>query len=127
MRNGSSVEKRAVKWHSIYAEAITPTRRSPLTHFIILVPLVAAGGLVGRLHEGIRRKRLAARLFSNTTRGAPDVEAPVADMQVVGSDDLVQIRHSERAAHVALGVSTASRAAAATGAAWAPSAIGSWS
>jgi heat shock protein HtpX len=78
-----------------------------LIHFIIFVPLVAAGGLVGLLHEGIRRKRLAARLFSNTTRGAPDVETPVADMQVVGSDDLVQIRHSERAAHIALGVSTA--------------------
>lgn len=73
-----------------------------MTPFIILVPLVAAGGLIGALHEGFRRKRLAARLSSK-----PSGDAAMDEGQVLGNHDLVQIGFCERAAHLALGMSAA--------------------
>lgn len=78
-----------------------------MIHFIILGPLVAAGGLIGLVQERFRRKRLAAQLFSAPARSASQVDPAGEDMQVIFSDDPVQLRHSERAAHVALGVSAA--------------------
>jgi len=66
-----------------------------LIHLIILVPLVTAGGLAGLVHERIRRKRLVAGLSSATPH----------DGAAAGDDGFDQLRYSEHAAHIALGMS----------------------
>jgi putative oxidoreductase len=77
-----------------------------MIHMLFLGPLgVFGGGLLGLAHERIRRKRLAEQLAS---RPAPDTSQPGApESEVVPTDDLVELKYSERAAHVALGVSAA--------------------
>ncbi len=79
----------------------------PLIHVIVTLPLVAAGGLLGLLHEGMRRKRLAARLSSKRIRSAADAEGTAVDEQGPDRDPLLPLQYSERAAHLALGVSAA--------------------
>lgn len=71
-----------------------------MIHLVILGPLaVAGGGLLGMAHERFRRKRLRGQLSTKSTSAA-ELEAMVA-----AKDDIGELRFSERAAHLALGVS----------------------
>ena len=73
-----------------------------MIHLILLGPLaLAGGGLLGVAHERFRRKRLLEQLSSKPTD--PDEQEEL----IAAKDDLVELRHSERAAHIALGVSAA--------------------
>ena len=74
--------------------------------FIVLVPLaVAGGGLFGAAHERFRRKRLTAKPTQGAAVILSQSGAVEQDTQVMAGDDPVQIKLSERAAHIALGVS----------------------
>jgi putative oxidoreductase len=79
-----------------------------MIHLILLGPLaVVGGGLLGLAHERFRRKRLTEQLAPEPTRGAPQSSPSEQGAQVVASDDLVELKYSQRAAHVALGLSAA--------------------
>lgn len=68
-----------------------------MIHLILLGPLAVAGGsLIGLAHERFRRKRLAEQIGAKTS-----------DAQIAAKNDLIEMRHSERAAHLALGVAGA--------------------
>jgi len=73
-----------------------------MIHLILLGPLAVAGGsLLGLAHERFRRKRLAERI------AAKPASAAEREALIAAKDDLVELRYSERAAHIALGVSAA--------------------
>lgn len=74
-----------------------------MIHLVILGPLAVAGGsLLGLAHERYRRKRLLEQLASKPNLAAADQAARVAS-----KDDLIELKFSERAAYVALGVAAA--------------------
>lgn len=75
---------------------------------LLFVPLaVSGGGLLGLVHEHMRHKCQTERL---STKVSPDA-SPGGDMEAdeqataTPSRDLIQIKHSECSAHLALGVS----------------------
>lgn len=77
-----------------------------MIHFVVLVPLILAGGLAGLAHERIRRKRLAPRLAAKPIQSAVQLATGREHPQVVRIDELGPVRYSERAAYMALGLST---------------------
>lgn len=66
--------------------------------------LLAAGGLFGLAHERFRRKRLAAQISTELTPEVLHPDDVVQDGELMASGDLVQIKHAERSARLALGV-----------------------
>jgi len=73
-----------------------------MIHLILLGPLaVVGGGLLGAAHERFRRKRLVEKMASKPA------DATEQEGLLAAKDDLVELRYSERAAHVALAVSAA--------------------
>jgi putative oxidoreductase len=76
-----------------------------MIHLAVLAPLVVAGGgLLGYAHERFRRKRLvdelsARRIEADADKGAEEVYA-----ELIAKDDLVELKYSERAARIALGL-----------------------
>lgn len=73
--------------------------------FIVLMPLaVAGGGLIGLAHERFRRKPLATQLSSALDSSNPDA-VEMEGQTMMASGDLLQVKYSERAARLAVGVS----------------------
>lgn len=81
---------------------------------VVLVPLaLAGGGLFGLVEERFRRKRTSMQLSSKPQMDVPYSEADLGldnnerqDAQVImSSGDLVQIRHAEKAARIAIATS----------------------
>ena len=72
---------------------------------VVLVPLaLAGGGLFGFVEERFRRKRAPMQLSAKSQMGDHDEDKGKQDAQVVmSSGDLIQIKHSERAARIAMG------------------------
>jgi putative oxidoreductase len=78
--------------------------------FIVLAPLaVAGGGLVGLAQEHLRRKRQAAQVSLQTldVSHADNEDIKEEEVPIMARGELVQIKHSEMAARVALGLSAA--------------------
>jgi len=74
---------------------------------VIIVPLaLASGGLFGLVEERFRRKRVSMQLSSNSTKDASDSDVEELDEpELMASGDIIQIKHSERAARLAIGLS----------------------
>ncbi len=73
---------------------------------MVLGPLVIAGGIAGLVHQQLRRRRLTARSPSGPTRDAVQPNSRTRDATLEPITDLEPVRYSERAAYIALGVST---------------------
>jgi len=75
--------------------------------FIVLMPLaVTGGGLLGLVHERFLKKRLvipetSSLVLDSTPFDSGDPDAPL----MMASGDLVQVKYSERAAKIAMGMS----------------------
>ncbi len=75
-----------------------------MIHLVFLGPLVVAGGgLLGFAHERFRRKRLVTELSSTPTGATSESSAAAQYAELEAKDDLVELKYSERAAHIALG------------------------
>jgi putative oxidoreductase len=76
-----------------------------MIHLAVLAPLVVAGGgLLGYAHEQFRRKRLVEQLSAK--RIGPDGETDNEELlaELITKDELVELKYSERAARIALGL-----------------------
>ena len=79
---------------------------------VALVPLaLASGGLFGFVEERFRRKRVSMQLTSKSSVDVlhpdePNINDDEQDAKIIMSKgDLIQIRHSEKAARIAIGTS----------------------
>lgn len=75
---------------------------------IVFVPLaIGGGGLLGLVHERLRGKRRMEQLSSKPTQDASRSGALEQNAPLTTRNDLVQIKHAGRAAHIALCMSAA--------------------
>ncbi|MGB5733566.1 MAG: DoxX family protein [Thiohalocapsa sp.] len=76
-----------------------------MIHLAVLAPLVVAGGgLIGYAHERFRRKRLVEALSAKRIGEDDGSNADEIYAEFVAKDDLVELKFSERAARIALGL-----------------------
>ncbi len=76
-----------------------------MIHLAILAPLaLTGGGLLGYAHERFRRKRLIAALSAKPTGDTAEGSAEEVFGEFIAKDDLLELKYSERAARIALGL-----------------------